>query len=99
MPRGRKPKDPFADLDQGLRDAIASMQDEEIRKRIAETTLNKEATETEMKNDGDVKEKRFALTEAKRGYTDAIKYQKTLIKYCRQILENRGKDAGTACGK
>jgi hypothetical protein len=97
--RGPKAKNPFEKLDEELRNTFDSMADEAIRLKLSEIALNREATEVALKDDMDVKEKAFALNEAKAGYRDAINHQKLMTKYLRQLLDARGKDSGTACEK
>jgi len=99
MPKGRPKKDPFDCLDAELKAAVDVATDEDIRVRISAAALNMVATQQALKEDQDVAEKKLALQEAQAGYKEAIKYQRTFTQYCRQILTNRGKEAGTAFGK
>ena len=93
--RGRKPKDPFSELSGEERDAIASMNDEEIKTRIAKAAMDQGALEEAMKNDGDLNEKREALKYAREPYNNGKKRLKQLVSYSRSILDARGKESGT----
>ncbi len=96
MPRPKSDKDPYENLDEDFKDAVASMKEEDIRKKIAEVALNQAAMDQAMENDLDLQEKKEQLKVCTEPYSEARKANKLKIKYCRQILENQGKDTGTA---
>lgn len=94
--RGRKPKDPYAGLDQDFKDAVASMKDEEIRAKIAQIAMDQQALDEAQKKDGDLKEKKEVVKYAMEPYLEGRKGCQLRIKYGRMILDARGKDSGTS---
>ena len=89
--RGFAKKSPFSDLDQEFKDTIASMAEEEIRKRIAEVALNEHENRENKKKDMDLKEKLSAAKFAGAQYAEATKMNKLRIAYAHFILEGQGK--------
>lgn len=97
MARGyRKNKNPFADLDEDTKNAIASMKDDEVHKRISKAALDQEALDQAMKDDGDLEEKKSALKYAREPYVEGRKRLKLLVRFAKTILEARGREAGTS---
>lgn len=96
MRRGRPKKDPYDQLSSDERDGIASMQDEEIRTRIAKAAMDQGALEDAQKNDGDLTERKEALKYAMEPYRNGKKRLKQLVSYSRSILDARGKESGTS---
>lgn len=88
---GRKKKAPFADLDQDFKDTVASMSDEEIKKRCAEVALAEHENREAKKADTDLAEKLGAAKFAGEQYREATKMNKLRIAYAHFILEARGK--------
>lgn len=96
MPRGRKKKDPFDMLSTEERDGIASMNDDEIRNRIAKAAMDQAALEEARKLDQDLAEKTEAKKYAEAPYREGRKRLKQLVSYSRQLLDARGKESGTS---
>lgn len=92
--RGRKPKDPFAEVPQEFRDAMMSADDKAINDRIAEIAKNDAALQEAKEKDDDLKNIRGQLKVAGAVYSEGKKANKQKIAYLRKILEGRGKDAG-----
>lgn len=92
--RGRKPKDPFAEVPQDFRDAMMSADDKTVNDRIAEIAKNDAALQEAKDKDEDLKSIRSQLKVAGAVYSEGKKANKQKIMYLRKILEGRGKDAG-----
>lgn len=92
--RGRSKKNPYDMLDAETKSAIEGSSDEQINSRIADVAKNDAALADAKKLDGDILEKKAALKEANRSYVEAHKRNSQVIKYGREILSARGKDAG-----
>jgi DNA-binding transcriptional regulator GbsR (MarR family) len=84
-------KDPFAELPNEWKDAIAQSSVEEIDKRIAELSKAEEESQNAKKLDPDLAEKREALKYASEGYKDATKGYKLRMKYIMRVLGDMGK--------
>lgn len=97
--RGRPAKTEYQDLTTDFQDAVASMSDEDVRKRIAEVALDQAALNEAQALDEDLKTKKEEAKFAGEIYAEGNKANKLKIKYCRSILLNRGKAAGTAPGE
>lgn len=86
----KKPKDKFADLDDGFKSGVQSMKVQEINNRIAEWAKLVEATTTTMKADHDLAQKREAARLLAEPYRQDIKIAKLRIAYGMQVLADRG---------
>jgi hypothetical protein len=65
-----------------------------IRAEISQIALNNEALSRLKEEDEDLKEKKDAAREAGAIYRDGAKQNKLQIRYLRDTLKSRGKDAG-----
>jgi hypothetical protein len=92
--RGRKPKDPFAEVPQEFRDAMAAADDAVLNARIAEIAKNDAALQEAKEKDEDLKSKKKEASVAGAVYREGQKANKQKITYIRKILEGRGKPAG-----
>lgn len=91
MARGRPKKDEFADIDPELKETLESMSDEEVRKKVSEFALLRQAQKEMMKEDPDVQEASDNLKVVKAPYNEAIKGAELNIKYVKFLLEARGR--------
>lgn len=91
MARKFTKKSPFADLDQEYKDTLAAMQDEDIKKRVSEVSLNEHENREAKKKDQDLKDKVAAVKFAGAQYAEATKMNRLRIAYAHFILESRGK--------
>ena len=90
---GRRPsnkKNEFENLDQDFKDTISNMNNEEIRKKIAEVALNEHENKLAQKKDEDLKRKIELVKCAKEPYTEATKMNRYRISYAHYILNSRG---------
>jgi hypothetical protein len=92
---GRPKKDPWEDLDDEFKSTIDSSDEVSIRKKIAEVALNQSALTSAKELDQDLAEKKETYSEAGAVYRDGTKRHKLMIAYCREILNNKGKDTGS----
>ena len=90
MGRPKKDKDPFADLDSEFRDSVATGDVAKIRDLIAQTALNQQALEQAQEDDEDLAEKKETVKYAMEPYNDGKRANKLKIKYCRQVLGDKG---------
>lgn len=91
MARGRPKKDEFSDLDPELKAALENMTDEEVRRKVSEFALLRQAQKEMMKEDPDVQEASDNLKMVKGPYNEAIKGAELNIKYAKFLLEARGR--------
>jgi|SRR5882757_11533482 len=92
--RGRKAKDPFAEISSEWKDAVMQSNEEEVRKRISEVALNDEALSKAKESDSDLKMKQAEAKVANAVYRDGFKANRLKIKFAKQVLEGQGKPAG-----
>lgn len=88
-------KDKFAELDADFKTEIANMDEDEIRSRISMIALNQVELEKAMSEDQDLSEKKTQAKVAGEGYKDGTKHNKLRIRFCKQVLEDMGKEAGS----
>jgi hypothetical protein len=93
MPKGTNPKKklPGEDLEKTLKTNLENMKPEELRVKVSEVALYKQAQENMMKNDPEVKQKRDALNEELADYRMEIKGAKEQIAFITYLLESQGK--------
>ena len=91
MPRGRKAKLPFEDLDKDFQSEVDSMTDQEIRQKMAQVSINEHENREAKKADQDLESKRVLYNEAGEQYREASAGNKQRISYCYSVLEARGK--------
>lgn len=94
--RGPKIKDPYAEVPQEFRDTMMAADDKTINEKIAEIAKNNAALQEAKDQDQDLKDKKAAASEAGAVYREGAKACKQKIKYLRDILAGRGRDAGDA---
>ena len=90
MARGRKSKDPFDALDNGVKDALTSMSIEEVKKRVAEIALDLDRLMEAKKADQDLAEKTEAAKFAGEVYREGSKDARLRIRYANVVLTARG---------
>ena len=88
---GRKAKATFDDLDSDFKDSVASMADEDVKKKVSEVALTEHENPEAQTADQDLEAKKREHTEAGAQYREASKANKLKIKYCHALLESRGK--------
>jgi hypothetical protein len=86
MARMKGFKDPWAKMDQKLKEGMEGMADDDLKKKVSEAALYRSEQVALMKDDLDIKEKASSLNEAKRGYKEQIQGADLTIKYARQAL-------------
>jgi len=91
MRRTKKEKSPWAALDDDYKDTLASFNDEEIRRRIAQVALDEVVNQEAKKADEDLKAKVESAKFAGEAYREATKMNKLRIGFAHSILEARGK--------
>lgn len=91
MPRGRKKKEAFEDLDPEFKAAIDSASDAEIRNKVSVVAFEQQALMAAKEDDQDLKEKAEAAKEAGAIYKEGTKSNLLKIKYARSVLSARGK--------
>ncbi len=95
MPKSpAKKKDKFADVPEEFRDAVAGMQEPQIRDRIAKVSLDQAALIEAKGNDQDLAEKKEQAKEAGAIYREGTKLNKLKIEFCRQVLGDKSKPTG-----
>lgn len=92
---GRSKKDPFEDLDQDFKNAVAGMNEMEIRQKISSVALNQVALIEAKENDEDFQQKKEAASVAGEVYRDGTKANKLRIAFCKRVLGDKGKDCGS----
>jgi len=88
----RLPKGEFDELDSEYKDGIASMTKEEINNRISEIAKAEAESQAAKKEDQELKEAKLKASVAGEGYRESTKLAKLRIKYCIQILKDRGQE-------
>lgn len=88
-------KDKFSELDVDFKNDIVNMGEDEIRKKIALIAMNQVELEKAMKEDDDLNEKKALAKMANEGYKEGTKHNKLRIRFCKQVLEDMGKEAGS----
>lgn len=97
MPRGRKPgppKDKFEDLDEDFKNAVAGMDEAEIKNRIAKISLDQVTLMEAKALDADLKLKQEQSREAGAIYREGTKMNRLRIEFARRVLGDKGKDTG-----
>lgn len=84
------PKDPFQDLTEDFKDAVAQSSREEIEKRISDVALYDVELRKQKKEDQDLKEKAEAYKEASAIYREGLKSNRIKIEYCKRVLDDKG---------
>ena len=90
MAKEKAQKDPFIDVPEEFKDAVAGMNVDEIKQRIAQVALDQVELMKAKKEDGDLLEKREAYKEAGMGYREGTKMNRVKIEYCKQMIDNKG---------
>ena len=88
---GRPKKDEFSDMDPELKEQLEGMDDTEVRRKVSEFALLRQAQKEMMKEDPEVIEATENLKLAKGPYNEAIKGAELNIKFAKQLLEARGR--------
>lgn len=85
-----KEKDPFVEVPEEFKDAVAGMSIDEINARIAQVAKDQVDLMKAKKEDGDLLEKREAYKEAGVQYREGTKANRVKIEYCKQMIDNKG---------
>ena len=96
MPRKFKKKDKFEALPEPFRDAVAGMNEAEVRARISHVSLDDAALREARGNDVDFQRAREAATAAGQVYRDGAKQNRLKIDFCRRRLDDLCKPSGDA---
>lgn len=81
----------FDKLDQELRSTFDNLSDEDVRSRVSEVALYRQARKDVMEQDPDIQQLSEQLSLAKSDYTTEIKEADLQIRYLKHLLEVRGK--------
>lgn len=84
-------KQPGDNLEATLKTNLENMSAEDLRKKVSEVALYKQAQENMLKTDPEVTQKRDALAEETADYKMEIKGAKEQIAYITYLLEMQGK--------
>lgn len=88
--KAKGPKDPYSDLQDDFKDAVAQSSREEIEKRISDVALYDVELRKQKKEDQDLKEKAEAYKEASAIYREGFKSNKLKIEFCKRVLDDKG---------
>lgn len=86
----KKDKEPFSELPEEFREAVESMNVEEIKQRIAIVALDQVELMKAKKEDQDLFEKKEVYKEAGALYREGSKLNKSKIEYCKVMIDNKG---------
>lgn len=81
----------FEKLDQELRSTFDNLTDEEVRAKVSEVALYRQARRDVMEQDPDIQQLSEQLSLAKSDYNSEIKGADLQIKYLKYLLDSRGK--------
>lgn len=88
-------ENPFEDLPEEFADLVNAMKDEQdVRNLVAKITLDQAALMEAKADDADLEAKREAARVAGAIYREGTKLNSLKIKFCRQVLGDRGKPNG-----
>lgn len=88
--RGRPAKDPFEALDDEFKDAVAGMDEAQIRDRIAKVALDELANLSAKDDDQDLATKQEEAKVAGEGYKEATKMNRLRIRFAKRVLQDKG---------
>lgn len=86
----KEQKEPFQNIPDEFKDAVAEMNVVEIKQRIAQVALDQVELMKAKKEDGDLLEKREQYKEAGALYREGTKLNRTKIEYCKMMIDNKG---------
>lgn len=89
--RGRKARDPWAALPSEFRDAVMQGSEEELHKKLVETTLAQQALLDAKQKDEDYQRAKTAFGVAGAVYREGTKVNGLKVKFIKQTLEGRGR--------
>lgn len=92
--KAKQKKGEFDDLSNEFKDAIAQSAPTEIKQRVASIVLEHEDLMKAREDDKDLHTKKEAYEQADTVYRTSKKNLKLKLKYCRQVLSDKGKDPG-----
>lgn len=90
MGRPKKNKDPFAELPESFKDALATADVNQLKDKLAEVAKAQEANKSEMKADEDLNNLKEQVKVASSGYTEVTKSNKLKTKYVIRLLADKG---------
>jgi hypothetical protein len=91
MTRGRKKKNPFDDLSNEFKDAVAGSTPEQIKQRIAQVAMDDQSLREARDEDQQLAEAKEAAKQAGEVYRDGAKMNRLKIRWCKEVLESKGK--------
>lgn len=89
--KGKSEKDPYEDLAPEFKEKINQADEGTIHGAIKDAALYQQVMVDTMKEDEDLKARKEEAREAGAIYREAKKQTTLKIRYCKQILSNRGK--------
>jgi hypothetical protein len=90
MAKFKAPKDPFEGVPEEFRDAVAGMSIEEIKQRIAQTSIDQVELMKAKKEDQDLFEKKELFKEAGAIYREGSKLNRVKIEFCKMTIDSKG---------
>ena len=90
MPRQKKEKDVFKDLEDEFKNEVNSKNRDELKALVAKVTLDYAAFMEAQEDDDDYHEAKEKYDTAKFPYTEAKKQKRLKIKFIRQTLKGMG---------
>lgn len=90
-PKAPTKKDPFEKLDKELKAFMENASDEDLKKKVSEVALYRQARQDAKKADPELKQLREKLAFEASDYNEEIKGADLQIKYAHFLLEARGK--------
>ena len=81
----------FEKLDKELRSTFDNLNDDEVKAKVSEVALYRQARKELMEQDPDIQQVSEQLALLKADYTSEIKGAELQITYLKNLLENRGK--------
>lgn len=86
-----KNKDPYKNLDPAFKNRVEAMSDNEIRAKVSEVALYRQARLESLKNDPEVEQAKDSLSLLTADYKADVKASDLKIRFAKEILERRGK--------
>lgn len=87
----KQKRDPFENLSDEFKDAMSSMSEVDIRKKVSEVALDEEENIRLKEEDMDLKALKEQVKEASEQYRERSKSNKLKIKFARRVLQDQGK--------
>lgn len=90
MARPKKNKDPFAELPESFKDALATADEQQLKDKLSEVAKSQEDNKSAMKADKDLNDLKEKVKVASSGYTEVTKTNKLKTKFVIRLLADKG---------